>query len=60
MKKLLILITTILMCIVLAACANEAPAGEDTEGEDTHYAVEDIEAGTGRVLSHRKTWTEMK
>lgn len=47
MKKLLILITTILMCIVLAACANEAPAGEDTEGEDTHYAVEDIEAGTG-------------
>ena len=47
MKKYLILITTILMCIVLAACAGDAPAGENIEGDDDHYAVEDMEEGTG-------------
>lgn len=46
MKKYLILIMTILMCIVLAACAGDAPAGEDTEGDDS-YAVENMEEGTG-------------
>ena len=35
------------MCIVLAACAGDAPAGEDTEGDDDSYAVEDMEEGTG-------------
>ncbi|MBQ6438615.1 MAG: redoxin domain-containing protein [Mogibacterium sp.] len=47
MKKYLILIMTILLCIVLAACAREVPAGEDDEEDDTHYAVEDMEIGTG-------------
>ena len=35
------------MCVALAACAGSAPAGEDAEGEGSHYAVEDIGAGTG-------------
>ena len=47
MKKYFILIMTILMCIVLAACAGDAPAGEDTEGDDDSYAVENMEEGTG-------------
>ena len=48
MKKYLILITTILMCIVLAACAGDAPAGEDTEGDDDSYAVKAISVGFKR------------
>ena len=47
MKKYFLLITTILLCIVLAACAGDAPAGENIEGDDDHYAVEDMEEGTG-------------
>ena len=47
MKKYFLLITTILLCIVLAAWAGDAPAGENIEGDDDHYAVEDMEEGTG-------------
>ena len=47
MKKYFLLITTILLCIVLVACAGDAPAGENIEGDDDHYAVEDMEEGTG-------------
>lgn len=47
MKKLLIMITTILMCIVLAACAGSTSSGEADEEEDYHYAVEDLQTGTG-------------
>ena len=46
MKKLLVLIMTILMCVILAACAGDAPAGEDAEEDDYHYAVEDVAVGT--------------
>lgn len=46
MKKLLVLIMTILMCVILAACAGDAPAGDDAEEDDYHYAVEDVEIGT--------------
>jgi thiol-disulfide isomerase/thioredoxin len=45
-KKLLVLIMTILMCVILAACAGDAPAGEDAEEDDYHYAVEDVAVGT--------------
>ena len=47
MKKLLIMIATILMCIVLAACAGSTSSGEADEEEDYHYAVEDLQTGTG-------------
>ena len=34
------------MCVILAACAGDAPAGDDAEEDDYHYAVEDVEIGT--------------
>ena len=33
------------MCVVMAACADDAPAGEETEEDDYHYAAEDMETG---------------
>ncbi|MDO5139665.1 MAG: TlpA disulfide reductase family protein [Oscillospiraceae bacterium] len=48
MKKYLAIIMTILMCVVLTACANSAPSGEDGDSDEDgyHYAVEDMEIGT--------------
>lgn len=34
------------MCVILAACAGDAPAGDDAEEDDYHYTVEDVEIGT--------------
>lgn len=34
------------MCVILAACAGDAPSGDDAEEDDYHYAVEDVEIGT--------------
>lgn len=45
MKKILVMIMTILMCVVLAACADDAPSGEEAGEDDYHYAAEDMETG---------------
>ncbi|MBQ6500016.1 MAG: TlpA family protein disulfide reductase [Mogibacterium sp.] len=45
MKKILAMIIAILVCAALAACTNDASAGEETGGDDSNYAAEDMETG---------------
>ncbi|MBQ6388643.1 MAG: TlpA family protein disulfide reductase [Mogibacterium sp.] len=47
MKKYLILILSLVLCLSISACASNEPAEEEYEEDEYHYAAEDIEVGTG-------------
>lgn len=44
MKKFLTILLTMVMCITLAACTGGSSSGDE---DDSHYAAEDMEIGTG-------------